>query len=200
MVSWRYHMFMSLATSLEFLNLAERLAALIEGELKPTLADAGLLPVHARMLEYLAQANRYSNTPQAVAEYLGATKGTVSQSLRLLERKGLLCRERDVADRRSVRLFLSEKGHALLRRLRRLQQSRLAVAAVAPKQVEWLRAALRELQLATGRRSFGLCHTCLHHLGEEDGNFRCGLTGERLSGAERDKICRDHAPRKQARP
>ena len=34
-----------------------------------------------------SKANRYSNTPQALADYLGLTKGTVSQTLLLLDRR-----------------------------------------------------------------------------------------------------------------
>ena len=37
------------------------------------------------VLFYLNQANRFSNTPQALTEYLGLTKGTVSQTVLVLE-------------------------------------------------------------------------------------------------------------------
>ena len=58
-------------------------------ELRKAGADEALQPVHLQALIYLARANRYSNTPQALAEYLGLTKGTVSQTLLLLDRQGL---------------------------------------------------------------------------------------------------------------
>ena len=59
-----------------------------------------LQPVHIEALSYINRANRYSNTPQALAEYLRSTKGTVSQSLLLLYRRGLITRETDAKDRR----------------------------------------------------------------------------------------------------
>ena len=48
----------------------------------------GLNPAQWEALRYIARANRYSRSPSAVAEYLGATKGTVSQTLKALEHKG----------------------------------------------------------------------------------------------------------------
>jgi len=74
-------------------NGAEHIAALIEriGRLLSTDAHAaGLLPVQWEVLRYLRRANRFSRTPAALTAYLGLTKGTVSQTLRALEGRGLV--------------------------------------------------------------------------------------------------------------
>ena len=73
-------------------DLAENLAALIRTAQRQAAAGLGLQPVHLQALQYLARANRYSNTPQSLADYLGMTKGTVSQSVLLLARKRLVSR------------------------------------------------------------------------------------------------------------
>lgn len=78
----------------------------------PLLAD--LQPVQLSALMYLARCNRYSNTPLGVTDYLGLTKGTVSQSLKLLESKGLIVRKQDARDKRSVHLQLTESASTLL--------------------------------------------------------------------------------------
>lgn len=62
----------------------------------------------------MALALRLGGAPQALADYLGLTKGTVSQSLQLLERKGLIARLPDDADRRVLRLSLTADGEALI--------------------------------------------------------------------------------------
>src|SRR5690606_39789488 len=64
---------------------------------------------------YLDQANAFSRSPSAVADYLDATRGTVSQTLRALARKGLIVAAEDPADRRSLRYDLTAKGRAMLR-------------------------------------------------------------------------------------
>lgn len=178
------------------LELVECLGRLIRGELRVRGAAGSLQPVHLQALMYLRRANRYSNTPQALAEYLGSTKGTVSQSLLLLYRRGLLERRADERDGRVVRLALSQRGEALL------QQDGLDAAwdkALAEFPSDEIAAARRllanvllNLQRAEGNRSFGVCRTCVQFR-QERGGFRCGLTGEALSADDSQRICREHA-------
>lgn len=181
---------------LRLLDLSERLGNLAEARLKAAVAADGLLAVHARILLYLANTNRYSNTPLAVADYLGLTKGTVSQSLILLEQKGFLARQADGRDGRVVRLGLTEAGHALSKAVERESAARLEAAAqnLPEGLLDALTGMLRRLQLAEGRKSFGMCRTCRHHIEEEPGGWRCGLTGEALTADERTRICREHEP------
>lgn len=158
--------------------------------------EGELQPVHLEALGYLARANRYSNTPQALTEYLGATKGTVSQSLLLLHRRGLIEREADLKDRRIVRLRLSAAGRKLVTGTARAGRWTAALNSISPRQQqdaqEALEALLRQLQLARGGRTFGLCHGCLHFRQEAQNRFRCNLTGEALTSADARKICREH--------
>ena len=69
-----------------------------------------------RVLHYLSVCNRYSDTPMAVTEYLGQTKGTVSQTLKVLEKKALLFKEPDKDDKRVMHLKLTEQGQAAVAR------------------------------------------------------------------------------------
>lgn len=179
---------------LRILELSERLGNLAEARLKGAVSAQGLQAVHARILLYLAHANRYSNTPLAVADYLGLTKGTVSQSLILLENKGYLAKQADERDGRVVRLVLSEAGQALARAVEDESVARLAEAGrgLPDGLLDALTDVLRRLQWAEGRRSFGQCHTCRHHLEEAPGRWRCGLTGEVLTVEDGQRICREH--------
>lgn len=158
--------------------------------------DAGLLPVHGQVLWFLRAANRYSNTLQVLAEYLGQTKGTVSQTVQLLERKGLVSRAADANDRRVTRLGLTAEGERVLAQvgadsawseaLQKLGQKDLADAT------RLLTLLLRNWQRERDGTTFGVCHTCAHFRTEAGDVFRCGLTGESLSDADRERICREH--------
>ena len=75
--------------------------------------EDGLNPAQREALRYLARANRFSNTPGALTRYLGATKGTISQTVMALERKGLIAKAARDA-RKSVRLTLTDKGRETL--------------------------------------------------------------------------------------
>ncbi|MGV6811510.1 MAG: MarR family winged helix-turn-helix transcriptional regulator [Brevirhabdus sp.] len=65
-------------------------------------------------LTYLATAEGAARKPSKVAEYLAATRGTVSQTLKALKRKGLLLEKPSASDGRSVEYTLSAKGRKVV--------------------------------------------------------------------------------------
>lgn len=156
----------------------------------------GLQPVQVEALLYLARCNRYSDTPQAVAEYLGSTKGTVSQTLKVLERNGLVVKRPDPGDRRVVRLELTPEGRELAESLAVPPVLEAALAddrLPAERLDEDLRGLLAAMQRAAGHRTFGTCRSC-RFFRREDRGFRCGLTGESLTPADSTLLCREHEP------
>ena len=64
--------------------------------------DGELNPAQWEGLRYLGRANRFSNSPGALTRYLGATKGTVSQTLKALERKGFIAKATRPGVKRSI--------------------------------------------------------------------------------------------------
>ena len=70
----------------------------------------GLNPAQWVALRYIAQANRYSRSPSAVAEYLGTTKGTASQTLKALGRPLVQPRLRDAIQQPSEEVHRVEGG------------------------------------------------------------------------------------------
>jgi len=177
-------------------ELLERLGALLRSEGRAAGQAEGLQPIHVEVLHYLDRCNRYSDTPAALTEFLGQTKGTVSQTLGLLERKGLVAKAPDADDGRKVRLRLTPAGRRALGRLIPPPALEAALADLDPAQrallPDALEALLRALQRRRGGRAFGLCRTCRHHRVEAGGRRRCGLTGERLTKGDAERICREH--------
>lgn len=164
-------------------------------------ASDGLNPAQWEALRYVARANRFSSTPAALAEYLGSTRGTVSQTLIALEEKGHLTREPSERDRRSVLIQLTAIGSQALKR-----DPILALAAdlesAAPGQleatVEALRSALHTMITRNGGRAFGACYTC-RHFRKGGGSSRstphhCTLLDEPLSEADSRAICVEQEP------
>ena len=175
-------------------ELLDRLANLLRAEARHVGAAQGLQPVQVHALAYLARANRYSDSPLAVAEFLGLTKGTVSQTIALLEQKGLLVSEPDARDGRRQHLRLTPKGRRVLQKLPpEPLVAALAVGGQAESLARLLGQLLEDLLQLRGGRSFGVCSTCRHH--RPGGAFvTCGLVGERLAADQFDRICREHAP------
>ncbi len=176
--------------------LLERLAALVHQSVRDDAAAHGLQPIHVQILGYLARANRYSDFPIAIAEYFGMTRGTVSQSLTVLERKGLVKRQPDPRHGRRVHLELTAAGRAILES----SWSRKVESALAAEGVNTdalgglLQQLLLGLQRQNAQRPFGICRQCAHFLTEDSGK-RCGLTGEPLAHEQTERICREWAKR-----
>jgi len=184
-------------TESELLELVERLGSILRAEQRKTGIAAPLQPVHYQVLSYLQRCNRYSNTPAAVAEYLGSTKGTVSQTLGVLERNGLVDKRRDEKDRRLVHVVLTDRGRKLVSGGEARQVLDRAVAALGNGEIDAatgvLKQLLRQVQRANDFKTFEPCRTCRHLLHEGDRRFRCGLTREALEPDETLQICHEHA-------
>lgn len=173
-------------------ELLERLGNLLRSEARSAGGEPGLQPVQAQALGYLARCNRYSDSPAAVAEFLGLTKGTVSQTLAVLQERGLVLAKDDPDDGRRVRLQLTAKGRRLAERLPSpLLEEAMQSVPRGGELVEQLEALLVAMQRARGGRTFGVCRTC-RHFRQGVGAPVCGLTGEGLVAEQTTKVCREH--------
>ncbi|CAI8805892.1 MarR family winged helix-turn-helix transcriptional regulator [Methylocaldum szegediense] len=176
----------------------ERIANLIRTDVRRMGIARGLQPVQLEALHYLSRCNRYSNTPVAVADYLGLTKGTVSQTLGVLESSGLIEKQADRNDRRVVHLNLTDEGLRVVSDSIPPNVFRFAVNGLSENSRSEITASLnrvlRELQTANNLKTFGSCKTCRHHLIQDDGTRQCGLTKEWLTESDAEKICREHQP------
>jgi DNA-binding MarR family transcriptional regulator len=182
---------------LETFKLIERISSLLRSEERRKYAAIGLQPVHGQVLEYLAKCNKYSNTHAAVAEYLGLTKGTVSQTIQILERKHYIEKNTDPTDGRVVHLSLTESGTQLIDELKPLDVFKQAETKVSRHEFDTIGQALQTtlgvLQKVNHSKSFGLCRTC-RYFSVAENHYLCGLTEQALDRDDTEKICRDHAP------
>lgn len=149
------------------------------------------------VLHYLAICNRYSNSPLAITEYLGLTRGTVSQTLMVLHNKGLVSKQTDEKDKRVVHLSLTAQGRKLVEKAVPASLLQAACARLSGKEqamvIEAMNKLLLACQQANQMSSFGVCSTCRHNQRPADGGYFCGLTQEPLSAADIVLICREHA-------
>lgn len=173
----------------------ERICSLLRSESRAEGAALGLQPVQLEALHYLALCNRYSDTPQAVADYLGSTKGTVSQTLNVLERKGLISKKQDIRDKRVLHLSVTATGRHILKKNLPAPYLQRVCTLMPEDRVnalgEGLTQLLQTLQRANGLKSFGQCRSCRFNRVREDGYF-CALTEEPLSKRDTELICREH--------
>jgi DNA-binding MarR family transcriptional regulator len=178
-------------------DLIERISALLRSDTRRHAMPNELQPVHLQALDYLQRANRFSDTPLAVGEYLGLTKGNISQRINVLERLDLVRKEADKHDGRMVHLSVTNTGKRLLRESYPPTSWRDLERVTSAASDKLLESELNELLLALVRandfRSFGQCKTCRFHQRNAH-QSRCGLLDVDLDAAQTEKICREHQP------
>lgn len=166
--------------------LLERLARILQNDTH----QHGLKPAQWEALRFLARANRFSSNPSALTAYLGVTKGTVSQTILALEKKGLVEKSSSPGDRRAVCLSLTAQGKALIE-----ADPLLAIDAHAGEMggdlQDMLEKLLQEMLQARGGRPFGLCKDCVHFQRDAGGGrpHFCGLLTEPLNDEDSGSIC-----------
>ena len=164
--------------------------------------EGGLNPAQREALRYLARANRFSDSPGALTRYLGATKGTVSQTVMALERKGYIAKALRAGGRRSLRLTLTDKGREALSHD---PWSDLADAAeqLGGKTKRRLYRGLEQLLAGelerAGLASFGTCASCRYFRergrdGATPGPHLCMLFEDGLTQNDAERICVEHLP------
>jgi DNA-binding MarR family transcriptional regulator len=159
----------------------------------------GLNPAQWEALRYLAIANPFSNTPGAMARYLGTTKGTVSQSVLSLEKKGLVSKQAKPGDQRQTGLMLTEAGRAILAE-DGLSQFAADLEALKPKTRRRFARAVSDLLAAEierlGEPAFGVCNDCRYF--REVGNgeaSHCMKFNQPLSASDESLLCVEHVAR-----
>ena len=169
---------------------------------------AGLNPAQWEALRFIDRANHYSRNPGALAEYLGTTKGTASQTLIALEEKGMIARTRGNQDRRQVLLELTDAGCTALAGDPVVEIARAAerIEGIdAAALTSGLSALFLELRRPSEHPTFGQCGQCVH-LGSNErpadpaGPHCCRLRQGALSVDDLDRICVDYCAARQAEP
>ena len=152
-----------------------------------------LNPTQSAVLDYLSRANRFSRSPSHVADYLGTTRGTISQSLKSLCQKGYVIERRSEADKRTISFELSAKGseaadtpNVMATQVAKMDGISSAVL------IAGLEALLLPLLKKRGGKPFGICNECNHFVSRQNGGY-CELLSENLSQTDATQICHEQA-------
>ncbi len=181
-----------MAVSRNISELVDRVGRIVHG----MQFASGLNPAQWEALRFLGRANSFSRSPGALAEYLGSTKGTVSQTLIALESKGYVARIRSESDRRSVKLELTDDGFDLIRQ-DPLAMIETAVEGLAPADrdvfARSMNSLIKSLQRDRGRAEFGTCGECVYNQSNGDfgENCHCLFRDELLTFEDLSRICLD---------
>lgn len=186
------------AAGREIVQSLERLSRLM----RASEFGGGLNPAQWEALRFLARANRFSNSPGALTRYLGATKGTISQTVKALERKKLIEKMGRPGEKRSIVLTLTEAGRDMMGKDPWMDLAERC-AALGGKTRRRMDKGLAELLAEEITRrlapSFGSCRTCRFWRADgrsehERGPHLCMLFDEPVAERETAQICVAHEP------
>ena len=176
--------------------LIERLARLM----RANEHSEGLNPAQWEAIRFLSRANRFSNSPGALTRYLGATKGTISQTILALVRKGYVTKAIRSEEKRSVQLALTGAGRDMLEKdpWQRLEEASKDLSDKTRRRMAKGAKSLISGELRRkGSPSFGDCTTCRYfredgHENHPQGPHLCMHFNSPLTDSERTGICVAH--------
>ncbi|MFV8833389.1 MarR family winged helix-turn-helix transcriptional regulator [Aquisalimonas sp.] len=143
-------------------------------------------------LRFFARANDFSRTPSAFASFHGTTRGTASQTVKSLVRKGYLRRERSTADGRRKELNLTAEGEralaedpaeALVRAIDMLPPAKRRVLE------DVMRHITAHVDTQCGEPTFGVCADCGYRDDGGSHGVTCRVTGEQVGQRGAKQLC-----------
>ncbi|MFN3698250.1 MAG: MarR family winged helix-turn-helix transcriptional regulator [Pseudobdellovibrio sp.] len=175
---------------MEMMNIyIDRLVSAHKTLMRHFAQENTLQMVQVEIIQYLSLCNRYSDTAQALSEYLGQTKGSLSQSINHLEDVGLIKRIQDKKDKRVYHIELTSKGLQISRKF----QQKIEFQGETKEQIQQLKNLLSHYQRLNQLKTFGICFTCKYNIAIDQHKYKCGLTDENLSSTDVNLICREHS-------
>jgi DNA-binding MarR family transcriptional regulator len=156
-------------------------------------AAGGMTQAQWIAIRFFSRANRFSRTISGFAQYHVTTRGTASQTVKILVDKGYLVRTPSERDARSIRFDLT----ALARR--KLSDDPLeSITQVAgrlsaderTRLADSLRTMLADLRRSCRQPVSGICRLCSHlDRGGAERSASCRLMREPLAETEFDELC-----------
>ena len=182
---------MKRATSIRLKALLDRISRLSTSE----DWSNSLNPTQRAVLSYLASANQFSRAPSNIAEYMCTTRGTTSQTLKALERKGLVCQFQSSADKRSISFDITTEGMEVLSKDSRLDATLRTIDQEEGVELSRsLESIAHQLLAQRGYKAFGICSECKYHSKSAKGRY-CALLEVPLTTRQSGELCHEHVPK-----
>lgn len=145
----------------------ERLASVLKADQWSAANAVGLNPTQAHVLSFLAGRGEAGLRVKAIAEHLGVTQPTATDSIAALERKGLVAKGLDASDARAVAVRVTQAGRDAVKAigLSTMATDTALASLSAAEQADLLLLVvklIRSLQIAGALPEQRACVTCRH--------------------------------------
>ena len=149
-------------------------------------------------LRFLARANRFSRTPSALAQFVGTSRATASQTVKRLEDMGYVQRRSSDQDKRSVILDVTPPGEKILLSdpVTQLVHAISSLESSANDFRDLLRQILDHLDARRDRHHADNCRKCIFlteaapsRASGKRPEYTCRFFRANLGGSEIDLLC-----------
>ena len=160
----------------------------------------GVQPVQVQVLIFLLHHGEEMRTISYLASEFDLTKATISDTVKALERKGLITKAYDKRDTRSYRIHLSETGEEVANRTALFTRglSTPIEQMDTPAKENLLASLIGIIRYLNGAGVITLqrmCFTCSHYRADpHSGTHFCQLMDQQLASTELRIDCPDHSP------
>lgn len=157
-----------------------------------------LSPIQLQLLIFLKyHASEKHRRIAAMAREFNLTKATISDSIKVLEQKGLIERSDDVQDSRSFNFSLTEKGLKLTGMIENFTLPLDgAIATLSPKQKEYFLLSVLDLIYRLNQSGIistqRMCYNCFYYGGDRQEQHYCNLMKKPLVIDELRIECPEH--------
>jgi DNA-binding MarR family transcriptional regulator len=162
-----------------------------------------LSPTQAQILAVVAANVANGATLRWIADSLGVTAATASDAVRTLEGKGLVAKDRDARDRRSLRVVLTAAGREEIRRVGLVPEALLEAVdeLESGEQATLLRLVVKLIRSLQQRGEIPvarMCVTCQHFRpnvhADPETPHHCAFVDAAFGERQHMIDCPDHAP------
>ncbi len=179
----------------------DRIAAAMRADEWGVAEEAGLTPTQLHALTFIAGRGDAGLRLRAVAEHLGVTQPTATNSIAALARKGLVAKLPEAQDKRAVAIRVTPAGCDVVRAIGlAMTSAERALETLTPQEQQTLLAlvikTIRALQQAKAIPPQRLCVTCRHFrpYAHEDAELphHCALVDAAFGGRHLRLDCPEH--------
>lgn len=174
----------------------ERVSTVYKSLLQEQAVIVGLSSLQLQILTFVAFQDMKDCTTTGMSEEMCMTKGTVSESLRVLVKKGMIVKQQSVKDSRSFFFRVTQEGLDTVEQCNSLSNVLLNnFSNVETDKLNrmWLGLStlLDSLYAVKGIPS-KMCYSCKQYKPLDGNRFRCQLLGKNLSHTELRIDCKEH--------
>lgn len=157
----------------------------------------GLSPIQLQIIVFLLSHNEEFRTISNLANEFNTTKASISDSVKLLEKKGFVYKEKNKNDSRVSTITLTEKSINIAKEISKFSEVIAnTVDKISPEKKVILLESLLEIIHELFNQNIisiqRMCFTCCYYNKSEDNNYFCSIMSKEIKSLNLEVDCNEY--------